>query len=239
MIGEGFASCVSAWNVQKPVVLVMHGAPTDNNATLFADGYDAVVAPYFKSGKWTLVGKLAAAGGQGEVPAGTWTPNVALTEFEGEYTAHPDINAVVMPNDENGAPIIHWLITTKGLKPHTIPFTGQDATLTGLGNVLNGYQCGTVYKPIYEETQAAVAIALYLRAGMTPPSALVNGKTLDSIEHKQVSSVLLTPGMGNREEHELDGHRRPVRARGQPVLVAVLDRGGLQGSGHQPVTRSR
>jgi D-xylose transport system substrate-binding protein len=193
LIGEGFASCVSAWNVQKPVVLVMHGAPTDNNATLFADGYDAVVAPYFKSGKWTLVGKLAAAGGQGEVPAGTWTPNVALTEFEGEYTAHPDINAVVMPNDENGAPIIHWLITTKGLKPHTIPFTGQDATLTGLGNVLNGYQCGTVYKPIYEETQAAVAIALYLRAGMTPPSALVNGKTLDSIEHKQVSSVLLTP----------------------------------------------
>ena len=161
LIGDGFASCVSAWKVQKPVVLVMHGAATDNNATLFADGYDAVVEPYFKSGKWTLVGKLATPGGQGEVPAGTWTPSLALTEFEGEYTAHSDINAVLMPNDENAAPIIHWLITAKGLKPHTIPFTGQDATLTGLGNVLNGYQCGTVYKPIFEEAQAAVAIALY------------------------------------------------------------------------------
>ena len=29
----------------SPVVLVMHGAPTDNNATLFADGYDAVLRP--------------------------------------------------------------------------------------------------------------------------------------------------------------------------------------------------
>ena len=193
LLGQGLVSCVSAWKVSKPDVLVMHGAPTDNNATLFADGYDAVLGPYFSSGKWTLVGKLAAMGGQGEVPAGTWTPSVALTEFEGEYTAHSGINAVLMPNDENGAPIIHWLITSKGLKPHTIPFTGQDATLTGLGNILNGYQCGTVYKPIFEETQAAVAVALYLRAGMTPPSALVNGKTLDSVEHKQVSSVLLTP----------------------------------------------
>jgi D-xylose transport system substrate-binding protein len=98
-----------------------------------------------------------------------------------------------MPNDENGAPIIHWLITAKGLKPDTLPITGQDATLTGLGNVLTGYQCGTVYKPIYEEAQAAVALAVYARAGLTPPAALINGKTLDSVENVEVKSVLLTP----------------------------------------------
>jgi len=65
--------------------------------------------------------------------------------------------------------------------------------LTGLGNVLTGYQCGTVYKPIYLEAQAAVALAVYARAGMTPPAALVNGTTTDSVEHKSVKSVLLTP----------------------------------------------
>jgi D-xylose transport system substrate-binding protein len=193
LLGNGLVSCISSWKVAKPDVLVMHGAATDNNATLFADGYDAVLAPYFTSGKWSLVGKLAAQGAQGEVPAGTWTPSVALTEFEGVYTANPGINAVLMPNDENGAPIIHWLITAKGLKPDTIPFTGQDATLTGLGNILTGYQCGTVYKPIYEEAQAAVALAVYARAGLTPPAALINGQTLDSVEHKEVKSVLLTP----------------------------------------------
>jgi D-xylose transport system substrate-binding protein len=166
----------------------MHGAVTDNNATLFADGYDAILAPYFSSGKWTLVGKLQP----NEVPAGTWTPSVALTEFEQEYTAHSSINAVLMPNDENGAPIITYL-KSKGIKANSFPVTGQDATLTGLGNVLTGYQCGTVYKPIYLEAQAAVALAVYLRAGMTPPAALVNNSTLDSVEHKNVPSVLLTP----------------------------------------------
>ncbi len=189
LLGNGLVSCISSWKVASPTVLVMHGAPTDNNATLFADGYDAVLQPYFTKGTYKLIGKLQP----GESPPGTWTPSVALTEFEGVYTANSGINAVLMPNDENGAPIIHWLITAKGLKPDTLPITGQDATLTGLGNVLTGYQCGTVYKPIYEEAQAAVALAVYARAGLTPPAALINGKTLDSVENVEVKSVLLTP----------------------------------------------
>ena len=75
----------------------------------------------------------------------------------------------------------------------TFPTTGQDATLTGLQNILTGYQCGTVYKPIYKEAQAAVALAVYLRAGKTPPSSLLNGTTEDINEHKPVPSVLLQP----------------------------------------------
>jgi D-xylose transport system substrate-binding protein len=50
-----------------------------------------------------------------------------------------------------------------------------------------------VYKPIYLEAQGAVALAIYLRAGMTPPSSLVNGTTEDTTEHKAVPSVLMTP----------------------------------------------
>jgi D-xylose transport system substrate-binding protein len=75
----------------------------------------------------------------------------------------------------------------------TFPTTGQDATLTGLQNVLSGYQCGTVYKPIYKEAQAAAALAVYLRASKTPPSSLLNGTTEDINEHKAVPSVLLQP----------------------------------------------
>ena len=53
--------------------------------------------------------------------------------------------------------------------------TGQDATLVGIQNIISGYQCGTVYKPIYLEAQAAAALALYLRAGKPAPAALANG----------------------------------------------------------------
>jgi D-xylose transport system substrate-binding protein len=71
--------------------------------------------------------------------------------------------------------------------------TGQDATLVGLQNILTGYQCGTVYKPVYEEAQAAVALAMYLRDNKTPPAALVNSTVTDTTSSTKVPSVLLTP----------------------------------------------
>jgi D-xylose transport system substrate-binding protein len=182
LIGQGLVSCVAAWHVSHPNVLVMKGAPTDNNATLFAQGYNAVMAPYFSSGKWTSVGSAA----------GTWDPPTAETEFQQQFTAHKNINALLSPNDENAAPIIHYLQTLK-VKPDTFPVTGQDATLVGLQNILAGYQCGTAYKPIYLEAQAAAALAMYLRADLKPPAGLVNKSTTDTQTHVSVPSVLLTP----------------------------------------------
>jgi len=99
---------------------------------------------------------------------------------------------VLTPNDENAAPIISYL-QKKGVKAKTFPVTGQDATLVGLQNILAGYQCGTVYKPIYLEAQAAAALAMFLRAGVTPPKALINGNVVDTTSHVTVPSVLLTP----------------------------------------------
>jgi D-xylose transport system substrate-binding protein len=182
LLGDGLVSCVASWGVKDPQVTVMHGATTDNNATLFAQGYDAVLKPLFSSGKWKDVSN----------PPGTWTPDVALSEFQQTYTAHKNINAALIPNDENGAPIIHYL-QGQGIKAKTFPTTGQDATLTGLDNILSGYQCGTVYKPIYEEAQAAAALAIFLRDNVTPPTSLVNGQTPDTTSNVQVPSVLLKP----------------------------------------------
>jgi len=188
-LGEGLTSCITAWNVKNPHVYVMYGSPTDNNATLFGEGYNAVL---------TAAGYAPGEGGAGssnttDESVGTWTPSVALTDFEGAYAANPSINAVLTPNDENAAPIITWL-QSKGLQPDTIPFTGQDATPEGFQNIISGYQCGTVYKPIYKEAQAAAALALYLRAGVKPPSGLVNAVVTDPDatinKYKSVPAVL-------------------------------------------------
>ena len=60
--------------------------------------------------------------------------------------------------------------------------------------VLQGWQCGSVYKPIYLDAQAAVALATFLRAGQTPPAALVNGSTTDPKNSATTEpAVLLTP----------------------------------------------
>ena len=159
LIGQGLVDCLSSWNVKSPNILVMDGNPTDNNAKLFAQGYNSVLDPSFSDGTYTKVGE----------PAGTWDPPTAATTFEQQFTAHSNINAVITPNDDNANAVISVLQKDK-VPPKTFPTTGQDASPSGLQNILKGYQCGTVYKPIYLEAQAAAALALYLRAGVTPPT---------------------------------------------------------------------
>jgi D-xylose transport system substrate-binding protein len=141
-----------------------------------------VLNPKFSDGTYVKVGE----------PAGTWTPSIAATTFQQQYTAHPNINAVVTPNDDNANAVIAILQTNK-IPAKTFPTTGQDASPSGLQNILKGYQCGTVYKPIYLEAQAAAALALYLRAGVTPPTTLVNATTPDTTLGKDIASVYTTP----------------------------------------------
>jgi D-xylose transport system substrate-binding protein len=179
-IGQGLINCITSWGVKNPQVMIMDGAATDNNATLFNQGYTSVLKPKFKAGTYKKVAE----------PAGTWDNQTALTNFQQQYTAHPNINAVITPNDGVANAVISGLKTLQ-IKPKTFPTTGQDATVQGLQNVLTGYQCMTVYKPIYQEAQAAAALALFVRANQKPPSGLVNAKSDN--HSKQVSSALLIP----------------------------------------------
>src|SRR6266540_7464282 len=103
LIGQGEVDCISEFKVSKPNILVMDGDPTDNNAKLFAQGYNGVLDPKFADGSYVKVGE----------PAGTWDPPTAATTFEQQYTAHPNINAVVTPNDDNENAIIAVLLKDK------------------------------------------------------------------------------------------------------------------------------
>jgi D-xylose transport system substrate-binding protein len=188
LIGKGELACQTSWGVSKPVTYISYGSPTDNNATLFAKGYNTVLsAAGFNTSATTLTGAQQTV----LENAGTWDGPTALVDFKAAFTAHPSINSAVTPNDNNASGIITYL-QSLGVKPKTFPFTGQDASVVGFQNVISGYQCGTVYKPIYKEAQAAVALAVYLNAGIKPPRGLVNSTTPDTLQKKKVPSVLLT-----------------------------------------------
>ena len=193
-IGQGYVSCVNNWDghhLGAQDVLIMHGATTDNNATLFYQGYNSVLAPLVKKGKYKAI--LGISGGNLKFTAGTWDPPTQLKEFQAEWSHYrSEMTGVVLPNDETGSPILNFL-HQQGVKPYTFPTTGQDATPPGLQGIVSGYQCGTVYKPVFLEAGAAVALAVYLRAGETPPASLVNSSVEDTVEHKAVKSALLTP----------------------------------------------
>ena len=86
------------------------------------------------------------------------------------------------------------VLKSAGVKPNTVPTTGQDATAQGMAWVLEGYQCGSVYKAVYKEAQASVSMATILLAGATPPPALLNGTTVDPTNPSVTEpATLLTP----------------------------------------------
>jgi D-xylose transport system substrate-binding protein len=195
LIGSGFDSCVAAWNVAKPEVFELSGGEdTDPNAVSFADGYNSVIwgkqstplpAGTTNAKGWVLVGEQITPG---------WTNATGATIFQQQYTAHPNINATVEANDGLANVVIQYL-KTKGVGPKKVPTTGQDATLQGMEYILQGYQCGSVYKPIYLETQDTVALATILRAGQTPPPGLINATTTPpkNVSGSAQPASLLTP----------------------------------------------
>ena len=194
LIGSGFETCVSNWAIPSPKVFVLNGGEdTDPNAISFAQGYNKVV--------WGQEEKTVAAGATsdkgytlvGENFAPGWNNTQGGTIFQQEYTAHPEINATIEANDGLANAVI-TVLKGAGVKPKSVPTTGQDATAQGMAWVLQDYQCGSVYKAIYLEAQDAVALATILLAGATPPSALLNGTTVDPADASiKEPASLLTP----------------------------------------------
>jgi D-xylose transport system substrate-binding protein len=176
--GQGLVDCLGSSGT--PNIAELNGSPTDNNATLFKQGYDSVLKPLYTAGKAKKVADQS-------VP--DWDNQQALTIFEQMLQkTNNKIDGVLAANDGLGNSVISAL---KARKLKQIPVTGQDATPQGIQNILSGDQCMTVYKAVKKEADAASKLAIALATGKQPEAGLVNGKTNDSA--KDVPSVLLTP----------------------------------------------
>ena len=183
LIGTGFNTCLTSWGIKTPQVYVLNGGEdTDPNAIAFATGYNKVV--------FNTPAKTVAAGAKGTADGATlvaenfapgWDNTKGGTIFQQAFTANPKINATIEANDGLANAVITDL-KGAGVKPKTIPTTGQDATAQGMAWILEGYQCGSVYKPVYKEVQDAVTVGTILLAGQKVPPALLNGTATDSAD---------------------------------------------------------
>ncbi len=153
--GEGIIECMGgAGNVEGKKIIQLHGSPTDNNATLFKQGYQAAIEG---SGIETV----------GEEAVPDWDNAQGGVIFEQLLTAaNGDIDGVLVANDGLSL-AAQAVLGDAGL---TVPTTGQDATLEGLRAILSGTQCMTVYKPVVEEATGAVAAAVALLNGDDIPT---------------------------------------------------------------------
>jgi D-xylose transport system substrate-binding protein len=176
--GQGLVSCLGSKS--KPRIAELNGSPDDNNATLFAQGYNSVLNPLYKAGKAEKVADQS-------VP--DWDNQQALTIYEQmlQKTGNK-IDGVLAANDGLANSVVSAMRSRK-LQP--VPVTGQDATIQGLQNILSGDQCMTVYKAIKKEADAASKLAIALSKGQQPPAGLVNGSSDDG--GRKVPSALLQP----------------------------------------------
>ena len=173
--GSTLISCLAGKSAAR--IIEINGSPTDNNATLFKQGYDSQLDPKYKAG-WKKVGDQS-------VP--NWDNAQAGTIFEQLLTAAGNkVDGVVVANDGMAQSVI-TVLKKNGL---AVPVTGQDATPAGLRSVLLGDQCMTVYKAVKKEAAAAAAAAVALIKG---GSVSTTGTVKDAQGSRDVPSVLLVP----------------------------------------------
>ena len=176
--GKGIVACLKAHKVAKPRVVYLNGAPTDNNATLFKQGYASIVGPYLKATGGTLVDDKSVA---------NWDNTLGGTIFEQQLTkAGGKLDAVVSANEGLGLAAVA-VLKKNNLNGKTC-VSGQDASAAGLAAILTGDLSNTVYKPISQEANAAAALAISLVKGT---AAKTNGTVKDGT--RVVKSVLLIP----------------------------------------------
>ncbi len=167
-----------------PNVVLLNGGPTDNNSTLFREGYVGVAQPHFDDGSWNLVDDQF-------VP--DWDNQQALVIFEQILTAaNNEVSAVFAANDGLAGAVIS-AFKNAGIVPSeaSIPISGQDATVGGIQNILAGDQAMTVYKPIKAEAEAAAAAAIALLKGEDITS-MTGGLTLNNGTN-DIPFIALTP----------------------------------------------
>ncbi|MBX5468355.1 MAG: sugar ABC transporter substrate-binding protein [Thermoleophilaceae bacterium] len=160
-------------------IVMINGAPTDNNAKLFKQGAHSVID---KSGM-----KVAK-----EYDTPDWSPDKAQNEMQQAITAlgKGSFVGVYAANDGTAGGAIAAM-EGAGIDPSTIPTTGQDAELAAIQRILVGDQFMTVYKAVKPEAEAAAELAVAAANGKQPRSGLVNEQVDNG--QKQVPSVILTP----------------------------------------------
>jgi D-xylose transport system substrate-binding protein len=171
-----------AYNLKKGANLVMiNGSQTDNNALQFREGAMKALQPLIDNKDVNLIFDQYTP---------NWDNGRAQSLMEGVLTKEKNnVQIAYVANDGMANTVVAALRTQK--LDGKVLVTGQDATLSGIQNILAGNQSMTIYKPIAKEAQATAQLVAALSNGADPGS-LVNGQT-QAKAGGQIASVLVTP----------------------------------------------
>lgn len=179
------------FDLEKGANLVMiNGSQTDNNALLFREGALEALQPLVDSGDLNLVFDQYTP---------NWDNGRAQSLMEGILTKESNNVQIAYVANDGMANTVIAALRSQQLNGEIL-VTGQDATLTGIQNILTGDQAMTIYKPIIEEARATAQLVAALSRG-EDTSSIVNGET-EVVGGAQIPSVLATPVVVDRTNIE-------------------------------------
>ena len=168
--------------LKKGANLVMiNGAQTDNNALLFRKGALSKLQPLVDKGDLKLVFDQYTP---------NWDNARAQSMMEGVLTKNSNNVQIAYAANDGLANTVIAALRVQNLNGKVL-VTGQDATLTGIQNILSGDQGMTVYKPISREAKSTAKLVAALSSG-EDTSSLINGKT-ELKGGQSIPSILETP----------------------------------------------
>ena len=183
--GQTLVDCLNANGAKNPSIIEMDGGTdVDNNAVLFAKGYNSVTRPLESQGKLKIASEAVVKGWKVANAAPAFTQ--ALTAAGG------NVQGVVAANDDIANAVI-GVLQQNGLAGHVV-ITGQDAQVEGLQNIIKGDQSMTIFKDVSLEANAAAKLAIALISGQDPTSLGISfsSQQIDK-NNAGLKSVLLPP----------------------------------------------
>jgi D-xylose transport system substrate-binding protein len=166
-------------------VILLAGAPTDNNAKLLRQGAMKYLQPLVDRGDLKVVLDQAVK---------DWSPAEAQRLCEQALaTAKDDVQGVLAPNDGTAGGCVQAL-AARGLAGK-VPVTGQDGDLAAAIRIVRGEQGMTVFKDTRSLGKTALEMAEVLGRGKPYDSG---GRTVSN-NKRQVKAVLLSPSLVTRE----------------------------------------
>jgi len=163
-------------------LVMINGAQTDNNAILFRQGALNKLQPLISGGQ---LNKLV------DEYTPNWDNPTAQNEMQGALTAHQNNIQIAYVANDGMANAVIAALKSQHLNGKVL-VTGQDATVTGIQNILTGDQGMTVYKAITKEATATAQLVAAISNG-TDTSSLTSGSTTKTMDGGNVPSVLETP----------------------------------------------
>ncbi len=136
--------------------VIINGAPKDNNAYMFNEGYMSVLQPAIDSGKIKVLANVWAE---------DWRELVAYDTISEVIDSGATVDAIIGANDDLAEGAIRALLERQ--LAGNVLVAGHDGNLSACQRIVEGTQTITIYKPIKKLAQKAAEMAVDLAKGKT------------------------------------------------------------------------